>query len=394
VIRHPDPKVQAEIEGALRSENPGAQTTWEFWAGNLDLRNRAESLSYGREGTEGAGSLAVGLEAEISGPLDPRIRGREVTVDIVVAGHPTRRFTGRVHRPQNAGFRSTLRANTAGWWANGGGEEGSAVKVGRERRFSGYTPKRAAEEMLYKLPYVGTVEVEDTVQEEFLRGAAEPFEKTEPVGAVLDAISEETEMVFADTRLNGVRGRAPRPAALASDPVWTFRVGRDCNPEAFTHDAETREWHSVQAVRQREGGGVEDLTELVEIPGSEAPEDATYFIFVETEGPEAYEEGARKVTDAVTNLANGQTTGTLTLPFVHSLLEEWDVVEVLEPVEEGGVTILRRWLCRLDLVPDNPFDLTQDISWTGTYSEERLPEAPPPLPAGSGTVVPLPYVGV
>lgn len=374
---------QAIVEEALRSANPAALTEWEFWAGSKNLDNRAESLSYGREGD----STARALDSDLSGALNPGIRGEDVAVDIIVRGVPIRRFTGKAHRPVNSGFRSKLIANTAGWWATGE----SAVKLGRERRFSGYTPKRAAEEQLFRLPYPGDVDVQETTQETFLRGVAEPFEKTEEVGAVLAAVTDETNLVFTDTRLNGVQGRIPKPTALSGSAVWTFRVGQDCDTEAFSYSGEVKEYRDVQAVRTREDGTTEDLTELVEIPGSNAPEGATYYIQIETEGPEAYTEGIEKVNEAVTNLVHGETPGTLDLPFIHALLEEGDVVEVLEPTEDETDDILRRWLCRVDLIGEDAFDKTQSLEWTGTYREARLPKPERIVPPGSGAIVRPPY---
>lgn len=371
MIRHADPRAQAAIEAALRSENPAALTEWEFWAGNRNLDARVESLSYGREGD----SIASALEANLAGALNPGIRSEDVTVDIIVAGIPTRRFTGRAHRPTNAGFRSKLLANTAGWWASGD----ASVKLGSEKRFAGYTPRRAAEEILLRLPYSGSVDIEQTSQETFVRGATEPFLKTEETKAVLDAVSSETKLVFTDTRLNGVVGRRPRPAPLSGDVVWTLRAGRDFDSDAFTYNPDPNEYRDVLAWRFKLDGTVEDLA-YASIPGSTAPEGATYLIQIETEGVAAYAEAREKVNEAATNLIHGEAEWSLSLPWIHALLEEGDVVEI----EDESDLILRRWLARVDLIGEDAYEKTQTLSGLGTYREERVAKTVPGL-VGSGS---------
>lgn len=378
MIRHPNASDQAVVEAALRSDNPAARTEWEFWIGPRNLDARVEALSYGREGD----SIAVALEAELSGALNPKTKGEDVTVDVVVAGIPTRRFTGRAHKPVSSGSSSKLLSNTAGWWA--GGE--SSVKLGRLRFFAGYSPKRAAEEMLLRLPYTGDVDVEETAQETFARGAVEPFLKTDETKGVLDAVTDETMVVFKDHRLNGVRGAVPRPAPLSGDVVWTFVVGRDCGPDAFSYSPETNEYRDVLAYRIRADGTVEDMA-YAEIPGSTAPEGATYLIPIETEGPEGYAEARQKVNEAATNLVHGESGWSLDLPWIHVLLEEDDVVEVLEPTEDESDLILRRWLCRVDLIKDDAFEKAQTLSGLGTYREERVEKTEILVPVGSGAVV-------
>lgn len=377
MIRHPNASDQAAVEAALRSDNPAAQTEWEFWVGPRNLDARVEALSYGREGD----SIAAALETELSGALNPKTKGENVTVDIVVAGIPTRRFTGEAHKPTNSGSSSKLLANTAGWWA--GGE--SSVKLGRLRSFTGYSPKRAAEEMLLGLPYRGDVDIEETAQQTFKRGAFEAFLRTDETKDVLDAVTAETMVIFKDHRLNGVRGAVPRPAPLAGDVVWTFVVGRDCDLEAFSYSPETNEYRDVLAYREVDGT-VEDMA-YAEIPGSTAPENATYLIPIETEGPEAYAEARQKVNEATTNLIHGESEWSLDLPWIHVLLEEDDVVEVLEPTEDETDLILRRWLCRVDLIRDDAFEKTQNLSGLGTYREERVEKTEILVPVGSGAVL-------
>lgn len=378
MIRHPNASDQAAVEAALRSDNPAARTEWEFWVGPRNLDARVEALSYGREGD----SIAVALEAELAGALNPQTKGEDITVDVVVAGVPTRRFTGRAHKPVSSGSSSKLLANTAGWWA--GGE--SSVKLGRLRSFAGYSPKRAAEEMLLRLPYTGDVDVEETAQQTFARGALEAFLRTDETKDVLDAVTDETMVIFKDHRLNGVRGAVPRPAPLSGDVVWTFVVGRDCDPEAFSYSPETNEYRDVLAYRIRVDGTVEDMA-YAEIPGSTAPENATYLILIETEGPEGYVEARQKVNEATTNLVHGESEWSLDLPWIHVLLEEDDVVEVLEPTEDESDLILRRWLCRVDLVKDDTFEKAQNLSGLGTYWEERVEKTEILVPVGSGAVV-------
>lgn len=386
MIEHSNPRVQREIEDALRSENPAAVTEWEFWAGNELLDDRCESLSYGREGD----SQAMALECDLVGRLSPEMRGDEVTIDVIVAGHTTRRFTGRAHRPQNTGFQSTLWANTAGWWATGD----NAVKLGRERRFAGYSPKKAAEEQLLRLPYSGGIDVDDTEQQTLERGVTDPFEKVAEVGAVLGVITEETRLEFRDTRLNGVTGFVPAsvPIAASAGAVWTFDARRDFNEGDFTYSPEPKEYRDVLAYRATggPGGGPEDLA-YAEIPGSEAPEDATYLIPIETEGPGRFAEARAKANDAITALVNGEVSGVLNLPFIHVLLEEGDVVEVLEVSEEGNFAVLRRWRCRIDLLKDDPFELAQEMQWTGVYLEERVRVEPEVVSSEVEGVIRPPY---
>lgn len=379
MIRLPSREDERIVLEALRSENPGALTEWEFWAGSRLLNGRTESLSYGREG-----GMPVALDATLSGALSPSVKGDKVTVDVIVAGVPVRRFTGRAHKPKTEDFKSQLLANTAGWWA--GVNSLRAVKF-----YSGYTARQAAIENLLSLPYTHTVDVAESkmLSKDFQRDVDDPFEKTQVRKDVLDAITEETKCVFTDTRLNGVRGRMPRPAPLASEAAWTFRTDRDTT--SFTYSPKAEEYKYVQSYRVLPNGDEEDLSPLTEIPGSEAPEDAIYWILIEDETVGAYTEGRKQVNEAATNLVHGESEGTIVIPWIHVLLEEGDVVAVEEVTDDEDDLILRHWLCRVDQIQEDPYEMQQTLEWTGTYREERVSKAllPSAAPLGSLAVIPI-----
>ena len=364
MITLPDREAQGRVLAALSSGNPAAETGWEFSVGGRVMDPRVESLSYGRE----EGSVAMALDAEIVGALDPKMRGGDAFVDVIVAGVPVRRFTGRAHRPKSAVPVSTLLANTSG-------HKAGRNWIGRKKTFAGYSPRLAAVETLLSLGYRGAVEVEEHPKGEWER--EQPFLKREKRQQILDALKEECGYVFRDTRLDGVRATRPRPAPLSAAAVWTFRVGRDCAPGAFTYDPAVEEYRYVYAYRLRDDGEDEDLTDLAEVPGQEdTDEDAVYPVEIPDSTPAAYSEGKRAVNEMVTALRHGETNWKLELPWIHVLLEEGDVVVIEEPTDDETHLVLRTWLGRVDLIaPEDPSSLTQTLSGKATYRETRVPKA-------------------
>lgn len=350
----------------MNSRNPAAGQDWECWVGPKPLKRSTLDLSFGRD----KDGIPQVLDTTLGAPLDKKLRGKTVTLDLVVGGVPITRYTGRALKIKRAGRRrSRLKAVTQGWWLD-------RKRLEADTAYQNAVPREVALSILGRLEYLGPdVIVADVRTPLFTRQAGEAYRSVDPLRRVLDDVSGETGMVFFDTRLGGHRALVPPPAAYPGDPVATFRLGEDLDEEeTFTYEETDDEWRDVVVWRAKADGSTEDL-QRVDIPGSAAPEGVSYQIEVSDSSPLALANALYEAQTAATNLIMGMSTGQLVLPYYPALLEEMDAIVVVEPDEDDEDWILRHWLCRIDAINGVLPEKTATLDWTGvTLREERTPK--------------------
>jgi hypothetical protein len=365
MIKLLNPKAQAAVEAALRSENPASYQDFELV---VDGTDRTTDLA---DGAVDAGEgPAIVFDPSLEGALPKGLEGKEVTVSCVVAGHPVRRFTGKVWKQGSPAFRTNLLCRSAGFWL-------SEVKLQQRYEPSGYRPQTVAYDVLNLAPYdSGLVRVDPIPGPSFTRAVDDAFLMTASVADVLASLAKEAPIAPRDRASGGHHCQVDDPLPTA-ETVWDFVVGRDLREEDFSADREADPYYDVAAVRQTDAGPVEIGGTRQKVPGSSAPKGATLFLEVSDGGPTSAADARQAVHDAVFGLWRGRWRVGAHLEWVHALLERGDTVGFTRVRSyAGGLREEERFRVRLSGVKDLYPAMQMDLSGTGVLTTHPLPPEP------------------
>jgi hypothetical protein len=324
LIRLVSERRHARVEEALRSEAAASLTTYELTIGGEDYTGRIDEVVID------ASDVALLVDVTLDGKLPDSAQGRTVSLDVLIDDVPVRRFTGRALRPERHALYTDLRGASAGYWLE-------RVKLNEKLSFSGRAPELICYEMLHRVPAYefGLVRVDPlpvpAIKRESTLG--EGFEPSASVMDVLEAVNAEVEIDARDTTRGGHRVRRKPTLEEAASPVWEFVVGRDIDPENFSHEREEDEYHDVAVYRATDSGD-EELARVA-VPDSLAPKGATLYHQISDESASAHTNARQTAYDLASRLKYGRHKFSATLEFAHVLLERGDPIAFRERTDEG-----------------------------------------------------------
>lgn len=327
MIEIPDPSTRELIYEALRSDNPGALTWYRLTVAGKEYENASVSTESEED------RIGLALTAEIPERLPRSLGGEPVTLDILIAGEEIRRFTGSALRPKSSGPSTQLIANTGGYWLE-------KIRIGTTYSFTDEEPYFLALRALQSMPYTGQLDIQRVRTPKISRAGEDALSEMDKHSDVMEAVEEEADMTFADTYHNGCRGSKVLRDYEQASPVWTFYVGEDLDGEDFEFDEASSEYSEIVCYREVENVGLEILARA-DIPGSTAPPGAALEIEI-TAVTNAHEDAQTRLYDALTEEMSPRGEGSAKLPWVHPLLEDGDVIEVVQPLYSFREDVIER----------------------------------------------------
>jgi hypothetical protein len=341
-----DARTEAAIREALSTPEPGALTQWELYLGEQFLGGghpgeREPGDIFEASWSGGGDGAARSLEARIAGQLPPTgVMGEDVRLDLLIAGHRVRGFTGIARRPTSRVPSSTLRASTAGFW-------NPNVRLGEPINFSGTPPDEAYLTGLLKNAWYnsGAIDV--------ARGPIPPFTTRQPglrefrsidsVQDLITAAAAEAQLTGYDNRLNGHDAFPDSALLQGPDPAWTLVVGEDIDDETWNWEpAEENEYTEVFVYAEAGNNEITPIQEPISIPGALAPPNS-WMLYPVTDN-EAHAEGFRKASEIAARLALQPMKCQFDLTYVNPFFFAGVPLIILEPFRDVlGVAGLRTW---------------------------------------------------
>jgi hypothetical protein len=372
-----DPRDDDRLREILRGENPGASQEVELLIDGEPYTDQALDWTVGRPESERPGMV---LSSSFGGYLPTGLKNRPVTYDVITEGIRIRRFTGHALRPASGRAVSELTAASGGFWLD-------KTCLDEDVVVAGARPDQVILDALTRSPRYDKLQLDvETIETpKISRQGDQKFRRFDYPADMLVAATEEVEVVIADTAYNGSRVRLARGPAEVQEPVWTFYVGRDIDPDDFAPAPASEEYSDV--IVYRDVDGVQTVLASVVVADSEAPP-ATYYLIESSEEGDDYFLGAwQRASMVAQRLSRGEREQRVPLAYIHPLLEDGDVVAIVHEYERRltaatSVGVIETWFAEIRTQSETR-NLTHELDLIMVLAHEEV-LAPPkvdPLPA-------------
>lgn len=358
------------IEVISNWENANVAPRLNLDVGGEDYSDRIPAGDYAQDG------VALTLESNFEGALPLNLYGAPVSLSVSIGGVevPCMRGLVSLPAPNDDGITTKLLAASAGALAD------ERYPLNERVEFSASRPDYVARQALRRLPYPGSISVDniDSPLLYFARGHEEgPFEADQGVGDILSKLEEKVSYVFRDEAFGGVKGRVS--AGLAQMPNVPDHMRFNAEELLFwvSPSLALEQYAQVIVFKDLPDGSpaFKPAQANVIYTGRKFPPPAGSTLRIAFTGVDSSEAQKRAYLKAG-ELSRGLYASSPILPF-NPLLERTDVFTVFEVKDEDGAFYEREWLHYVESF-EQPWDLgfSTKPTCSVTLLSEQMVKAP------------------